>query len=287
LHRPVMVREVLKLLGVRPGGLYVDATLGTGGHALEILRASAPDGLLVGLDWDEEALRVAQGRLASFGERVILRRENFAHLSKVLGELGITKVDGVLFDLGVSSLQLERPERGFSFQREGPLDMRMDRRRPLRAMDLVNCWPLNRLERLLREFGQERWTRRIVRAMDRRRATKPLSSTLELAELIRLVVPPSSCRIHPATRTFQALRMAVNEELDNLREALQALPQVLRSGGRACVISFHSLEDRLVKQAFRSVELEVLTPKPIRPSPEEVRSNPRARSARLRAAQRH
>lgn len=286
LHRPVMAREAVELLGVRPGGRYVDATLGTGGHALEILRASGPDGLVVGLDWDEEALRIARERLRPFGERVILRRANFADLPQVLEELGLGEVDGVLFDLGVSSLQLERPERGFSFQLEGPLDMRMDRRLPLRAADLVNRWPLARLERLLRELGGERWARRIARAIVRRRAVRPFESTRDLAETVRMAVPRCGHRLHPATRTFQALRIAVNDELGNLRRALEGLPRALRPGGRACVISFHSLEDRLVKQAFRAGELQAITPKPLRPSPEEVRRNPRARSARMRAAQR-
>lgn len=281
-HEPVMVGEVLRFLAPGPGKLVVDATVGTGGHAEAILERGAE---LLGIDRDPWALEVARRRLARFGGRCRLVRGNYRHLERILGEQGIGEVDGVLFDLGMSSFQLGDPGRGFSFLREGPLDMRMDPSQPLTAHEIVNRWPEREIARILREYGEERYARRIARAIVRAR---PLRTTTELASLVARCYPPGRHRIHPATRTFQALRIAVNDELAALREGLLAAIRVLRPGGVVVVISFHSLEDRIVKRTFRqrwiADEVEILTKKPLTPSPEEVGRNPRARSARLRAA---
>ncbi len=286
MHVPVLVDAVLEWLQPRPGGVYVDATVGAGGHAERILEACGPDGQLVGIDRDPEALEAAGRRLSRFTSRVRLVGGDFRHLRDLLQEAGVREADGILFDLGVSSLQLERAERGFSFHLPGPLDMRMDPRQRHTAADLVNGLPEDQLAELLRRYGEEPFARRIARSIVRRR---PLRTTTDLVEAIQAAVPRSRwpSRIHVATRTFQALRIATNQELEALEAALAQVPDVLRPGARVVVISFHSLEDRLVKQAFRSdPRLRPLTRKPARPGPEEVRQNPRARSARLRAAER-
>ncbi|MCS7236302.1 MAG: 16S rRNA (cytosine(1402)-N(4))-methyltransferase RsmH [Armatimonadota bacterium] len=283
---PVLVDAVLRWLEPRPGGVYVDATVGAGGHAERILEACAPTGRLVGIDRDPQALEAARERLSRFHGRVQLVRGNFADLQALLRELGVRVADGVLFDLGVSSLQLQHPERGFSFQLEGPLDMRMDPAQPQTAADLVNRLSEPELAELLRRYGEEPFARRIARSIVRRR---PLRTTTELVEAVQAAVPRSRWprRTHVATRTFQALRIATNRELEALQTALDEVPEVLRPGGRVVVIAFHSLEDRLVKQAFRSdPRLRPLLRKPVRPTPEELSANPRARSARLRAAER-
>ncbi|MDR7391688.1 MAG: 16S rRNA (cytosine(1402)-N(4))-methyltransferase RsmH [Armatimonadota bacterium] len=285
-HVPVLVDAVLEWLQPHAGGLYVDATVGAGGHAERILEACGPDGQLVGIDRDPDALEAAGRRLSRFTGRVRLVSGDFRHLRDVLQEAGVREADGILFDLGVSSLQLERAERGFSFQLPGPLDMRMDPRQPQTAADLVNRLPENQLAELLLRYGEEPFARRIARSIVRRR---PLRTTTDLAEAVQAAVPRSRWprRTHVATRTFQALRIATNQELEALEAALAQVPDVLRPGARVVVISFHSLEDRLVKQAFRSdPRLRQLTLKPVRPGPEELRQNPRARSARLRAAER-
>jgi 16S rRNA (cytosine1402-N4)-methyltransferase len=286
LHVPVLLQEVLTWLDPRPGGLYVDATVGTGGHAEAILERILPGGRLVGLDRDPEALAVARRRLERFGEAVQLVQANFADLHYVLRALGIARVQGVLMDLGVSGLQLAAPHRGFSFRLAGPLDMRMDPASPVTAADLVNRLSEKELAELLRRYGEEPFAPRIAREIVRRR---PLSTTQELREAILRAVPRRAWprRVDVATRTFQALRIAVNRELEALEQALPQAAEVLDPGGRLVVISFHSLEDRIVKHTLRRAKsLRVLTPKPIRPSPEEVRRNPHARSARLRAAER-
>jgi len=264
----------------------VDATVGTGGHAEAILERILPGGRLVGLDRDPEALAVARRRLERFGEAVQLVQANFADLHYVLRALGIARVQGVLMDLGVSGLQLAAPHRGFSFRLAGPLDMRMDPASPVTAADLVNRLSEKELAELLRRYGEEPFAPRIAREIVRRR---PLSTTQELREAILRAVPRRAWprRVDVATRTFQALRIAVNRELEALEQALPQAAEVLDPGGRLVVISFHSLEDRIVKHTLRRAKsLRVLTPKPIRPSPEEVRRNPHARSARLRAAER-
>ncbi|RKY05065.1 16S rRNA (cytosine(1402)-N(4))-methyltransferase [Candidatus Poribacteria bacterium] len=288
LHIPVMAEEVLKLLNPRSGGIYVDCTLGAGGHAERILEASKPDGLLIGIDMDESALKVAGERLKRFGERVKLIHANFAELDRILDELEIGEVDGVLMDLGVSWMQLSDPERGFSFQVDGPLDMRMDRRNPVTAMKVVNELSEEELRRIIREYGEERYAGRIARKIVSMREIAPITTTGQLARVIESAVPPKARRgrIHPATRTFQAIRIYVNRELENLERGLKSAIERLRPGGRICVISFHSLEDRIVKRTLKSSpELKVLTKKPLRPSEEEIKRNPRSRSAKLRAAE--
>jgi 16S rRNA (cytosine1402-N4)-methyltransferase len=309
-HRPVLLAEAVAFLGCRPGGVYVDCTVGGGGHAAAILAASAPDGRLVGLDRDEVALREAGRRLAaaeSGGGRAVLVREDFGHLADVVVRLGVGWVDGVLFDLGVSSFQLDEAERGFSYQADAPLDMRMDRRQPLTAADLLNTVSEAELTGIIREYGEERWAARIAALAVARRKRRPFRTTGDLVEAVKAAIPAAARRSgpHPARRTFQALRIAVNDELGALERGLRAAIEVLKPGGRVVAISFHSLEDRLVKralaQAARSClcppglpvctcghrpSVKVLTRRPVAPAPAEVAENPRARSAKLRAAER-
>jgi len=288
-HIPVMVEEVMTFLRCEPGHTYADATLGGGGHAFEILKRSAPDGMLIGMEWDEEALSEARKTLLSFGDRVKLFRENFVHLSDVMKP---ESADGVLLDLGLSSIQLEKEERGFSFRGEGPLDMRMDQRMDETAADLVNNLSSEELESILFQYGEERWAKRIVRALVEEREREPIRTTQSLRKIVHRAIPRRfhSRRIDPATRTFQALRIRVNEELENLQKILQTGWKILKKGGRMCVISFHSLEDRMVKETFRSLEKQgkvvILTKKPVTPSEEEQKRNPRSRSAKLRCAER-
>lgn len=285
-HEPVLLEEVLEGLSVRPGGIYVDGTVGLGGHSEALLRASAPDGFLYGFEWDEDSLRRAERRLSVFSGRFKLFRANFAEAPEILAREGI-RVDGILLDLGLSSFLLEGSGRGFSFLREEPLDMRMDTRLPMRAADLVNRLSYPQLVDLLRTYGEEPRAAAIARAIVEARRRKRIETSAELAEIVARAVRPRKRGEHPATLTFQALRIAVNRELENLKRFLTGAPEVLKPGGRLVVISFHSLEDRLVKRAFREdARLKVLTKKPIRPSEEEVRRNPRARSARLRVAER-
>jgi len=286
-HVPVLLAETLELLAVRPGGLWVDGTVGLGGHAEAVLRATAPDGRLVGFDRDPEALERAQARLAPFGERVRLEHADYREIPERLGE---APADGILLDLGVSSLQLDDAERGFSFQREGPLDMRMDRGARGTAAELVNRMREKDLADVLHELGEEPFSRRIARAIVRARESEPIRTTTRLAEIVRRAAPRSRRPgFHSATRTFQALRIRTNRELDGLEPAFERIASRLRAGGRLVVIAFHSLEDRAAKQAFRSLAARgfgVLTRKPLRPSEAETRVNPRARSARLRAVER-
>ncbi len=267
----------------------MDGTVGLGGHAQAILEHSAPDGFLVGFEWNEASYTLALESLKHYAPRFTLVRENFARLSEVLKELKKVPVDGILLDLGLSSFLLEGSGRGFSFLADEPLDMRMDTRLPRTAKDLVNQLSRLQLEELIRAYGEERFASRIAKAICEARRKKPIRTTRELAEIIMQAVPAKyrHGRLHPATRTFQALRLAVNRELENLKKFLETAPEVLKPGGRLVIISFHSLEDRLVKQAFRNdSRLLVLTKKPVTPSAEEIARNPRARSAKLRAAQR-
>ena len=301
VHIPVLLQATLTFLQVRSGGTYIDATVGGGGHAEAILAAAVPDGRLLGLDLDPDALEVASERLAPFGDRVVLRRGSFAQLAALAADF--VPADGIFFDLGLSSLQLTDPSRGFSFSRPGPLDMRFDPDAggPT-AADLVNGLSVEELAQILYQYGEERQARRIAEAIV---AARPLETTEQLAEVVVAAVGGKRGRIHPATRTFQALRIAVNDELSALRVALPQAVDLLRPGGRLVVISFHSLEDRIVKRFFRQeskdcicppevpvcacghrARLRVLTRKPVRPDPDEVARNPRARSARLRAAER-
>jgi 16S rRNA (cytosine1402-N4)-methyltransferase len=286
-HVPVLLDEVLELLAVRPGGLWVDGTVGLGGHAAALLRASAPDGRLLGLDRDGETLERARAALGPRSDRVRLEPGDYREIPQRLGD---ERADGILLDLGISSAQLDDPERGFSFQADGPLDMRMDRREGETAADVVNHLPEKELADLIYAYGEERASRRIARAIVRARDRTPIRTTGELAEIVRRAVPRGARqRLHPATRTFQALRIHVNRELDGLGPALERIAGCLAPSGRMAVIAFHSLEDRAVKTAFRGLAhrgFGLLTKKPVRPSEAEARANPRARSARLRAVAR-
>ena len=288
-HIPVMVEEVMIFLRCEPGRTYVDATLGGGGHASEILRRTTPDGVIIGMEWDEDALMEARNGLMPFGERVKIFRENFVSLPDLIeGE----SVDGILLDLGLSSFQVEKEERGFSFKGEGPLDMRMDQRMHHTASDIVNRLSLKELEYILFQYGEERWARKISRAIIREREREPIETTQTLRRIVHHAIPRRfhTRRIDPATKTFQALRIRVNDELENLRKILETGWTLLKKGGRMCIISFHSLEDRMVKETFRRLEKEekmrILTKKPVTPSEEEQRRNPRSRSAKLRCAER-
>ncbi len=304
-HEPVMLEEVLSWLAVKKDGVYVDGTVGGAGHAQAILERT--DGRLIGLDCDLDALKAAQERLAPFGSRVSLVRANFAELAQVLEDLRIDHVDGVLLDLGVSSHQLDAAHRGFSFNQEAPLDMRMDQDSKLSAYDVVNHFTPTELEKIIRLYGEEKMAGRIARAISRKRQISPIETTVELAGLITSVMPGSMKhqKIHPATRTFQALRIAVNRELDCIVPGIEGATGALAKGGRIGIISFHSLEDRIVKNTFRDFAatcvcpkdipycvcekkavLKVLTRKAVVPSAEETLQNPRARSAKLRVAER-
>ncbi|NPB08062.1 MAG: 16S rRNA (cytosine(1402)-N(4))-methyltransferase RsmH [Aquificae bacterium] len=289
LHRPVLLKESVDLLTGNGGRVYVDCTLGLGGHAREIL-SRREDIFLIGIDRDEEALDLARENLKEYEGRFSLYKANFADIDLVLREEGLEAVDGFLFDLGVSMYQL-KSRRGFSFQVDAPLDMRMDRDQSLTAYRVVNEYSEKKLSEIIRKYGEERFARKIAREIVKRRKEKPIETTSELAEIVASAVPPSYRygRIHPATRTFQAIRIEVNKELENLEKALGKTPSLLNPGGRLVVISFHSLEDRIVKRFMKEKEREgvfrILTKKPITPSEEEVRENPASRSARLRAAE--
>jgi 16S rRNA (cytosine1402-N4)-methyltransferase len=291
-HIPVLVEEVMNLLRCEAHKTYVDATLGGGGHALEILKRTSPDGIVIGIDWDEEAIAEAKRALMPLAERIRIFRENFIRLPDLLEALNISEVDGILVDLGLSSLQLEKKERGFSLKGEGPLDMRMDQRINRTAADLLHGLSFQELESTLREFGEERWAKRIAKTLVHVREKKPIETTQELRQIVHQAIPRRfhSRKIDPATRTFQAFRIRVNEELENLRSMLETGWTFLKRGGRICVISFHSLEDRMVKETFRRLDrdgvMRGITKKPIAPSEEEKQRNPRSRSAKLRCAER-
>ncbi len=286
-HVSVLPTEVLHWLDPRPGQVVVDATVGVGGHTRAVAERFVPGGRVIGLDQDPAMLELARPRLA--GLPVTLVHASFDQLAEVLRDQRLTAVDGVLADLGVSSDQLDNPARGLSFQQDGPLDMRMDPTRGPTAADLLRRLPERELADLIFQYGEERFSRRIARRIVEARRTAPVETTGQLAELVRRCVPRPKGRaaIDPATRTFQALRIAVNDELGALERLLAQLPECVRPGGRAVLISFHSLEDRRVKQAFRDAAVwEVLTKKPVTAGDDEVRTNPRARSAKLRAARR-
>jgi 16S rRNA (cytosine1402-N4)-methyltransferase len=293
-HLPVLLDEVLEALNCLPGRVYADGTVGGGGHSRGILERSSPTGRVIGLDWDEEALERARRNLSPFAGRFELRRANYRDCRSVLESLSLPGVDGILLDLGVSSEQLESRHRGFSFRWEAPLDMRMSQDTTTTAQELVRKLPAAELESLLRNFGEERWARRIARNIVRARQKAPLRTTRDLVEVIERSVPPKRRGIHPATRTFQALRISVNEELNNLKTFLEGAPELLNPGGRLCIISYHSLEDRIVKNRFRewvrgegrrTPPFRLLTPKPVVPSGEEVSRNLRSRSAKMRAVE--
>ncbi|MFB0536834.1 MAG: 16S rRNA (cytosine(1402)-N(4))-methyltransferase RsmH [Anaerolineae bacterium] len=300
-HIPVLYQEVLKGLQIKPGGRYVDGTLGGGGHAAGILEKSSPDGRLLGIDADPMAIAISAERLAEHGPRVTVVNANFARLAEVASQYGFCPADGILLDLGLSSLQLAAGERGFSFQLEGPLDMRFNPHQGRPASDLVNGLSTSELADVLHRYGEERRAQRIAQAIV---AARPIHTTLQLADVVARAVGRRG-RIHPATRTFQALRIAVNDELSALSQALPQAVELLAPQGRLVVISYHSLEDRLVKQFYRQesqdcicppevpvcrcdhrATLEIVTKKTIRPSELELKANPRCRSARLRIAAR-
>jgi 16S rRNA (cytosine1402-N4)-methyltransferase len=307
-HTPVLLREVLSFLlpALRSGGVLVDCTLGMGGHA-EAFLSELPNLSLVGIDRDEEALAAAAIKLRRFSDRVRLVQANFTEVARLIEEEGIEAVKGIFYDLGVSSPQLDRPERGFQFRGPSPLDMRMDRKDVLTAAEIVNRYPEDQLARIIASYGEERFARRVARAIVNRRRRRPFTQTDDLAEVVKEAIPAATRRRgpHPARRTFQALRIAVNRELESLEASLPEAVRVLSPEGRIAVIAYHSLEDRIVKRTFvgfargcrcppeaaicvcgRRAEVRLLTKKPVRPSAEEVTDNPRARSARLRVAQR-
>jgi len=289
IHQSVLPVEVLAYLNPRSGGIYMDGTLGLGGHSLAILEKSSPDGRVIGFEWDENAIRLSRVRLEPFGERLTIVRRNFAEIAEGLQEVGVEKLDGLLIDIGLSSLQLDMGERGFSFQRDEPLDMRMDNRREVTASSILAKCSEEELADIFFYYGEERQARRIAGEIVEKRKNEAILTSKQLALLVAKAVPRRfhPQKIHVATKVFQALRIAVNTELENLASILDAAPAFLQPGASFCVISFHSLEDRMVKRKFRNnPELEVLTQRPVAAGPEEIAVNPRSRSARLRVARR-
>jgi 16S rRNA (cytosine1402-N4)-methyltransferase len=289
VHVPVMAGEVRELLCAHGPRVVVDATVGTGGHALQILGSS--QARLIGIDRDSGALEIARQRLASYGDRVLLCQGDFAAIASILAQCGVERADSILADLGMSSFALDDPERGFSFRADGPLDMRMDRTQKLRAYDLVNEETETDLADILHHLGEERAARRIARAIVDARRRRPIETTAELRAIVeRVLGPRRGGGVHPATRTFQALRIAVNREMESLAAFLKSAPELLSVGGRMAVISYHSLEDRAVKERMRELAraggFALVNRKVIRASAPEVASNPRARSARLRCIER-
>jgi 16S rRNA (cytosine1402-N4)-methyltransferase len=302
-HQPVLYKEVLHALQPKQGGRYVDGTLGAGGHARGVLELSDPDGLLLGLDVDPQAIELAESILAEYKGRCVLRQASYTTLGDQIASLGWNTVDGIILDLGLSSMQLDSLERGFSFSSDAPLDMRFDPRNPVRAEDLVNHLPENELAKLIFEYGEERWARQAARAIIN---SRPIVTSRQLAEVVSRAIGKHyrDEKIHPATRTFQALRMEVNQELQAVQTVLPQAIQALSPGGRLAVIAFHSLEDRQVKEIFRKESRDCICPpkqpvctcghlatirevtrRPIRPGEPEIQQNPRARSARLRVAE--
>lgn len=284
-HKSVLTKELMAIIQPESGKIYVDMTLGAAGHTKKLLEMSSPDGKVIAFDKDIEAIKNAEKLKEIYKNRLILINSDFSKLEEHLDRLGIDKVDGVIFDLGVSLDQL-KSDRGFSFNIDAPLDMRMDRNKPLTAETIVNHWDMEEIEKILRLYGEERFSKRIAKQIVR---TRPIKSTKQLAELVENAIPRNvSTKIHPATRTFQALRIVVNDELESLQIGLKAAIKRLKVGGTVCVISFHSLEDRIVKQTFKNYKqkgiLRVINKKPIRPSQEEIKNNRQARSARLRCA---
>ena len=303
-HYSVLLAETMEQLQVKPDGIYVDGTLGGGGHAYEVCKLLTT-GHLYGIDQDEDAIRAAGERLAPFGSKITLFRENYCNMKSLLGAEGVEKVDGILLDLGVSSYQLDREERGFSYRFDAPLDMRMDRRRTLTAREIVNQYSESDLYRIIRDYGEEQFAKNIAKHIVRTRADKPIESTYELNEVIRAAIPAKMRRDrHPSKRTFQAIRIECNGELDVLQNSLDDFIDMLKPGGKLCVITFHSLEDRIVKMTFRRNESPctcppefpvcvcgkvsrgtVVTRKPIIPAQGELEENSRSKSAKLRVFQ--
>lgn len=305
-HRSVLLDECIESLNIRPDGIYVDGTAGGGGHSLEIVKRLTGGGRLIAIDRDDAAIAAATERLSGYLDRVTFVRNNFSSAAEVCRELGIDAIDGILLDLGVSSYQLDTAERGFTHNADAPLDMRMDRRGELDAYTVVNTYTYDELKRVIWEYGEERFAPKIAAAIVRHREQKPIESTGELVDIIKSAIPPSAREggHHPAKRTFQAIRIEVNGELDAIEPAIRKAKDIMRTGGRIVIITFHSLEDRIVKQTFadmasgcvcprslpvcvcgRKPEVKILTKKPILPSEKEVEENPRSRSAKLRVAE--
>ncbi|HHV26843.1 16S rRNA (cytosine(1402)-N(4))-methyltransferase RsmH [Anaerosalibacter bizertensis] len=301
-HVPVMLNEVLEGLNIKEDGIYVDGTLGGAGHSTEIVKRLST-GKLIGIDQDENAIKKSKEVLADYSDRTIIVKENFKNIKNVLNTLGINKVDGILLDLGVSSHQLDEEERGFSYNKDAPLDMRMDRGNAFSAWDVVNKYSEKELEKIIWDFGEEKWAKRIAKFIVEERREAPIDTTFELVSVIKKAIPKKvrSQGGHPARKTFQAIRIEVNQELDILKNSILNANEVLNESGRLCIITFHSLEDRIVKDTFKYLnkdcicppefpvctcnkkrELKILTRKPIIPSEEEIETNPRSRSAKLR-----
>ena len=303
VHKSVLLKETIDGLKIKPDGIYVDGTLGGGGHASEVARRLSDKGSIIGIDQDAAAIEAAGIRLKDFGEKVTIVRSNYCDMKSQLGKLGIDKVDGIVLDLGVSSYQLDTAERGFSYREDAPLDMRMDTRQKMTARDIVNDYTEADLYRVIRDYGEDKFAKNIAKHIVQARAVKPVETTAELSEIIRASIPMKFQKKsgHPAKRTFQAIRIELNRELDVLRDSLDDMIDLLNPGGRLCIITFHSLEDRIVKSAFRKNENpctcppdfpvcvcgkkskgSIITKKPILPSEEELEYNSRSKSAKLR-----
>lgn len=306
IHKSVLLEECLEMLNCSPGGTFVDCTFGGGGHSQKILEAILPGGLLIGIDQDEAAICNGYKRLEPFSGHLQLVQDNFYNIQNIIQDQNIHQVDGLLYDLGVSSYQLDNPDRGFSYQADAPLDMRMNQNQRLTAEDIVNNYSSEDLIRIIKEYGEERWTKRIVEFIVKFRQERTIRTTGELVDIIKRAIPAGARRNgpHPAKRTFQAIRIAVNQELKILEKAIEDGVSVLKPGGRICIISFHSLEDRIVKQTFQRLakgctcppglpvcvcngkpSVKIVTSKPILPAQKEIELNPRSRSAKLRVAE--
>lgn len=304
-HKPVLLEEVIEGLNISENGIYVDGTLGGAGHSSEILRR-IPRGLLVGIDQDQDALDSSRERLEKIGDNFILARDNYQNILEVLDRLEIDKVSGILLDIGVSSYQFDTPSRGFSYRFDAPLDMRMDTRQELTAHEVVNYYPQRKLEKIIQEYGEEKWSKRVAEFIVQNRKNRTIETTFDLVEIIKQAIPSGARRggPHPAKRTFQAIRIEVNDELGVLKRSIPNMVNRLKVGGRLAIITFHSLEDRIVKEAFKELykdcicpphfpvctcdkvrEIEIITRKPIGPSKEELEENNRAHSAKLRIAE--
>lgn len=289
MHVPVLLNQVIKIFDPQSNENFIDATVGEAGHTLCLLQKTNPSGKVLGIDLDAETLKAAEGKLRAYGNRVVLVKNNFRNLEGIVDEYKFKGINGILFDIGMSSRELEESGRGFSFQKDEPLLMNFGEDALLTAEQIVNNWPVNDLKRIFEEYGEERFSQQIAERIVFSRQTKPIKTTFDLVEIIKSAVPKKyqSGRLHPATRVFQALRIAVNDELNNLLSGLEAALKILESKGKIIVISFHSLEDRIVKNFFRDhkASLNIITKKPVIPAKVEILNNPRARSAKLRAAQ--
>jgi 16S rRNA (cytosine1402-N4)-methyltransferase len=307
-HKSVLLDETIEMLNIKPGGIYVDGTLGGGGHSYEVCRRLGKNGRLIGIDQDEAAIKAGSERLKEYQDNVTIIRSNYSSMMQVLKEIGVNKVDGILLDLGVSSYQLDTPERGFSYKENAPLDMRMDTRNPKTAKDIVNGYSENELYRIIRDYGEDNFAKNIAKHIVRVRGEKPIETTDELTDAIKAAIP-MKIRMktgHPAKKTFQAIRIELNRELEVLSNSLDEMIEMLNEDGRLCIITFHSLEDRIVKSSFRKNEDpctcppnfpvcicgnktkgKVITRKPILPSEEEILENKRSKSSKLRVFERH